>query len=238
MLSLVATLVSVGGGLQAQSPGSSSTLEITVTSAMDGRALPGARVIVEGIGISGITDQHGYLRLTGLPPGTRLVEVRYLGYADTAEFLSFNPGRMTRVQFQMPVRPIELTEVRVRGRSNLLATRGFYDRSRSGIGTFLTRGDILRTNPRYLSDYLRRMAGVQVTRGPFGAVTTMRGGVGRDCPVQFFVDGTLTHRFNVDVVMPNDIEGMEVYRGSASVPPGFNKGTASCGVILIWTRVE
>lgn len=239
MFMLLAILAGAAGGVQAQTAGGSATLEITVTSGEDGRALPGARVVVRDLGIGGITDQHGYLRLTGLPSGTWLVEAHYLGYATTAEYLSLDAGRMRRVQYQMPVRPIELTEVRVRARSNVLAIRGFYERQRGGIGTFVTRDEIQRQRPRYLSDVLRRMPGVQIERGVLGgATTTMRGGNGRNCPVQFFVDGTLTYRYNVDAVMPNDVEGLEIYRGSASVPPAFNKGTAGCGVILIWTRVD
>lgn len=236
---LLALLALTAGAAEAfaQTAGS-STLEITVTAAEDGRALPGARVVVKGLNIGGITDQHGYLRVTGLPPGTHLVETQYLGYATTAEYLSFNPGRMTRVQYQMPVKPIELTEVRVRARSNVLVSRGFYDRLKVGIGTFVTRDDINADRTRHLSDVLRRLPGVNIDRGPFGTTTTMRGNAGRDCPVQFFVDGALTYRFNVDAVMPNDVEGLEIYRGAASIPPEYNKGVAPCGVILIWTRIE
>lgn len=224
-----------GGELVAQSPRSS--IEITVQSAEDLRPLAGARVIVEGIGIHGITDEAGYLRIPNLPPGTRRVEVRYLGYQTTAEYLSFEPGRPTRVQYRLPIDPIELTGVNVEIQADILQSRGFYDRQRGGQGTFLTRDDINRNRPRFMSDVLRRLAGIQVGPGEVRPSAAIRGGA-RSCPIQYFLDGAMTAHFNIDEVMPNDVEGLEIYRGASTVPPAFKKGTSTCGVILIWTRID
>jgi hypothetical protein len=41
----------------------------------------------------------------------------------------------------------------------------------------------------------------------------------------------------VDELTPDQVEGIEIYRGSSSVPPQFNTGTSMCGVIAIWSRV-
>lgn len=232
---LLALIMFWGGELVAQSPRSS--IEITVQSAEDLRPLAGARVIVEGIGIHGITDEDGYLRIPNLPPGTRRVEVRYLGFQTTAEYLSFEPGRPTRVQYRLPVDPIKLTGVNVEIQADILESRGFYDRQRGGQGTFLTRNDINRSRPRFMSDVLRRLAGIQVGSSSIRPGATIRG-PGRSCPIQYFLDGALTAHFNIDEVLPNDVEGLEIYRGASTVPPAFKKGTAICGVILIWTRVD
>jgi hypothetical protein len=37
---------------------------------------------------------------------------------------------------------------------------------------------------------------------------------------------------------PLDLEGMEVYRSAAEIPPEYNATGSACGVILLWTRVQ
>jgi hypothetical protein len=66
------------------------------------------------------------------------------------------------------------------------------------------------------------------------------------CPVQIFVDGFLATRqgmapiqdfVSIDqLVSPQSLEGMEVYRGLSSIPPEFLTANARCGVIALWTR--
>jgi hypothetical protein len=55
-----------------------------------------------------------------------------------------------------------------------------------------------------------------------------------------FVDGRpANRRGNVsinDLASPSGLEGMEVYRGLATVPPEFLTPEARCGVIALWTR--
>jgi hypothetical protein len=65
---------------------------------------------------------------------------------------------------------------------------------------------------------------------------------GGPCPVQIWVDGMLTTRAageNVpldDLASPGILEGIEIYRGLATIPPEFVSPGARCGVIAIWTR--
>jgi hypothetical protein len=218
-----------------------ATFEISVSAADSESPLVGATVLVEGLGMRGVTDQNGNLRITGLAPGTRRIEVRYLGYAPLEEVVVFSPGRVTRVNALLWSQPIQLAEVRVRARRSILVSRGFFERQRAGQGTFFTRDQIEATRPRHLSDLLRTVSGFQVGTSTFGArpPTSIRGSsVGSRCPIQFFVDGTLTAGFHIDDVQPGDVEGLEIYRGAATVPSTFNRGTAGCGVIVIWTRIE
>jgi hypothetical protein len=45
--------------------------------------------------------------------------------------------------------------------------------------------------------------------------------------------------FNIDDMMPGDVEGIELYAGPSVVPPQFNnpRSSVNCGLVLIWTRV-
>jgi hypothetical protein len=66
---------------------------------------------------------------------------------------------------------------------------------------------------------------------------------GGECPVQIFVDGMLATRAAPggdvsvdDLVTPQDVEAIEVFKGLGSVPAEFLNPHSRCGVIAIWTR--
>jgi hypothetical protein len=40
----------------------------------------------------------------------------------------------------------------------------------------------------------------------------------------------------VETVRVETIEGVEIYRGVASLPAQFNREGAECGVIVVWSR--
>lgn len=218
----------------------STTVTVLVHAADTGRPLAGALVSTRTYGIQGTTDHGGALRITSLPRGTHVVEVRYLGYASRSKEMEVVTGQASTLRMELAVEPLKLAAVRVVARRSLLQTTGFNDRRRAGFGTFVSREEIVRMQPRLLSDVLRRVAGITLTptRGGGGARARMRGTklITGDCPIQYYVDGTMTAFLNVDDLRPDDVEGLEIYRGAATIPPAYNKGTALCGVVVIWTR--
>lgn len=127
----------------------------------------------------------------------------------------------------------------------------FRHRLRTGNGVYITRAEIERQRPSYVTDLLRTIPGVDVVASGPGSrpVVQMARAAGRDCATQIFVDGFLLNRrvttdqgprsdvFRVDdVVSPDAVEGIEVYRGLSTIPPEFLTPDATCGVIAIWTR--
>lgn len=217
-----------------------ATLTVTVLSGATSRPLQGARVSVQGLGLQGTTDAAGRVRLRGLAAGSRTVSVQFLGFSPVQTSVMLPLEGALDLAVELEPRPVQLAELRVRAkRPSILYSNGFYTRKRDGSGTFLTRQEIQRTRPRHLSDVLRRLPGVELTPLAGGtARASMRGNSNRNCPIQYYLDGVLTGFFNADDVAPDDVEGVEIYRGAASIPPQFNRGTALCGVVVIWTRVE
>ena len=56
------------------------------------------------------------------------------------------------------------------------------------------------------------------------------------CQPYYIIDGQYQPGFELDLIPPNDIEGIELYKGSSETPPQFNRMNAVCGVIVVWTR--
>jgi hypothetical protein len=225
----------------AQSREGSAALYVTVRSAATQQPLAGAQVLLHGVGIGGTADRSGAVRMDALPVGSQTVEVRYLGYAPEQVVVPLRADHSTSVAFELSMQPIQLAEVRVRTMPSVLKSRGFIERRGSGFGTFITRQQIVDMRPRYMSDVLRRVAGVNLTSSNFGGQTraSIRGNkVLGACPIQYYLDGALTSLYNIDEIQPDDVEGIEIYRGAATIPPSYNNGTALCGVIVIWTRMQ
>ena len=113
-----------------------------------------------------------------------------------------------------------------------LSDVGFISRAQALSGTFLTREDIVRQNPRNTAELLRRIPGFSVSSS--GEVRAPRenlcGGV------EYFVDGVHADGSHVAFVLPSAVAGMEVYTSAAAVPIQYQiAANPRCGVILIWT---
>jgi hypothetical protein len=118
-----------------------------------------------------------------------------------------------------------------------------------GLGYRIGREEIEARHPARLSDMLEEVAGLSADRRSGPGSRTMRmsrtlaGPGGADCPVQIFLDGMLATRpaaggdVSVDeLVLPHDVEAIEIFRGLASVPAEFLNPLSRCGVIAIWTK--
>jgi hypothetical protein len=60
-----------------------------------------------------------------------------------------------------------------------------------------------------------------------------------DCPLQVAVDGQLKEwGYAVNAIPPEEIHGIEIYPGPASIPAEYAsmRRDANCGLIMIWTR--
>ncbi len=185
----------------------------------------------------------GEFTLSASAPGYRSV---------TSHLVPVGSGERVDVTLVLAVDAVPLQPLVVKGRSHppsrYLETMGFYQRERAGIGTFLTRDEIMRDRPDRLSDVLREVPGLSVSEpapGPTAWVLGRRGG-GR-CQPALVLDGTLTLVGGRDTgrgrdipmdeaVSPAEIDGIEIYLGPGAVPGPLNLTDTSCGVIVVWTR--
>jgi len=227
-------------------------LEGVVSGAADGKPLAGVRVVVLDQGRAAETDATGSFVFHNVVPGVHVLRSERLGYGARTDTLEVQAGRITHAVVPLAVRPIELEglAVRVEHRAMRLDREGFYARRLRETGLYFTRDDIEKRQPLVATDLLEGFPGVYVRRtGPEWGVV-LRGGRGTrfaglargGCGPIIWIDGqVIPRRFEGpttlnELVSPDQIEGMEVYRSAAEVPTRYNGRDAACGVIVIWTR--
>lgn len=242
--SLVIVLLLAGASVVTDSVSAqqrTATISGTVTAVGSGEPLLGVQVVVTGTKIWGLTNADGVFQLRNVPPGKHIVEVKHANRAPLAFPVTLEPGQHMELAVRLETTSVPLPELVVEGEAEAPSPKmvGFHHRKGSGQGYFITREDIEKRNPRVLSDMLRSVPGLRIVCDgghcrvrSFTETRRIMGG----CPIQYFLDG-LPFLGDVDELTPDQVEGIEIYRGSASIPPEFNTGTAMCGVIALWSRV-
>lgn len=216
-----------------------------VSDSVTGTPLADASISIVNRDLNAVTDTTGQFELSGIETGRHTVVFRHLGYKPVAMRLQLTVNRPMRVVLgSIALVPVveQLTPMVVEAEAGFgRHMAGFYNRMRSENGTFITAAEIEKINPRLTSEIIRRVPGFNTN--PAGRVTSSRGipsilgGFG-SCKTEYFIDGLRADVQTVDVIIPTSIAGIEVYRGSASIPQTFRRldSNAKCGVIAIWTR--
>jgi hypothetical protein len=197
-----------------------------VTVAVTGSPLAGAEVQDIVSGMLAVTNGEGVFRLAGLEPGVVTVEVRSPGLEPLLVQLELRRGQTVRI------------------RAGQLGLRGwldeFYRREARGSGTFIERRDVERWRPQNVTDLLRRVRGVRVSRARTGRTAVDLTRARSHCPPVVFIDHQPvgdTSTFDLDAMMkPSAIEAVEVYGGISTVPAEFDVIGAHCGALVFWTK--
>jgi len=225
--------------------GQEATFVGVVSDSLTGEPLAGAYVSLvdhEQIVVTGI---NGRFELDGVRTGDVTVEIRRPGFRSGAVHFEITVTRAVTVDLGTIVLSpvvVELDPVVVEGTevNRKLTRAGFFLRMGTEHGTFITQEEIERRNPRNTSELFRHIPGFRVSSS--GLVISRRGiprmsQWSEGCLIEYYVDGVHADGSIVDNVMPNAIAGMEVYTGSATIPPAFRiSGNPRCGIVVIWTK--
>jgi hypothetical protein len=178
--------------------------------------------------------------------GRHFIHAARLGYREnTSPALRLGEHSLLRVELRLDPDAVLLAplEVMARAQSRTSPVLANYEaRLRAGIGTFVTRQEIERLRPSRITDVLATLPGVHLqSSGGAGHSRTVYMSRAVNCAAQVFIDGFLMNRLAGavsvdDLVSPASVEGIEVYRGMATVPAEFVTPQARCGVVAIWTR--
>ena len=209
-----------------------------------GIPIPGVEIVVLQSKGALYSDSVGTFRFVNLSAGNHQLHFRRLGFAPKALDATVAEGQTLALAVVLEASATEIEGMTVEElsrRRQMLSD--FYDRSSRGFGHFVTREQIEKRNPMNLSDMMRMIPGARLVPLRGGGQATLRfsrAQMGnRDCPPQYWVDGVKAWNLNIDDIVPQDVEGIEVYSGASTVPAQFNtrEGTTICGVVLIWTRI-
>jgi len=203
---------------------------------------PGAgvsvRVRLAELGIGAPVHEDGTFEFPPVPAGRYALELHTPDGRRPADTVRVLLGHAVTLELSVATRPeLPPLHVTVQGvRSLRLESVGFYARRNSGAGDFFTAEEIRERGVRRMSDLFRRIAGVEV-RG--GYVELQRAPVslrtGTRCSVQYFVNGqAIPIPVAIDEYAPEDIAGLEVYRGPATLPGRFNRRRSACGAVVLW----
>lgn len=209
------------------------------------RPIPGATVLVDSIGLSAVSDDSGRFHLAGIPSGANGFTIMRIGYKAVSFTTILAPDTTLVIAIQLRSAQLLPDIVVAADRiSPRLARTGFYERRRTGLGSFLTpeRIDSLSSvgSPAQL---LRDVRGIElVCRYTSCEVHTRRA---PDC-LLLFVDGAQIPGQLDDVLTTGAVSAIEVYERPSLVPVEFQgrlpskKGIltarAGCGALVVWTK--
>lgn len=217
------------------------------------------RAPVAGVGLYSSTgafldrgDTTGVLRVRVAADAALDGQLQRVGYVASRVHVTAQEPGDSLVVLLAPATAQALGAVEVTG---VVPLRRFseFDRRRfsGGPGIFLTDSAIRSGGHIRLTDLFRRFPSIKVidSAGTF-LVTSARArkvvmALGKDpdlmapCVFQIVMDGgQMPWGFDIDQIPRNDIHGIEVYSGPASVPVEYRSTSrdAMCGMIAIWTR--
>jgi len=206
------------------------------------------------------TGPDGSFQMPLRAAATVRIEAQRTGYRTTlTDALPVALREAVEVEVRLSATALAIEPLRVTARvepphRRNLELNGYYGRERQGIGEYLRREDIEKRASSNLAQVLQRVPGTSILyRGSHQYVffprnggpslnTSVRGAPGNACLPRLFVDGSrVTYDAQNDinsVVNPNQVEGIEIFRGPSEIPVQYNDNNSMCGVILIWTRTE
>ncbi len=186
---------------------------------------------------------EGGFRLLAPSRGEWRIAAELLGYSRTlSDPITLDHDRVVDVQIRMAIEPVPIEEpLVVVGEVTYLNPdiQGFHRRRKesAGNGTFLFGEIIERRAGTRPTDLIRSVAGLRLMRQPSGQgqLIHMRNG----CVPAVFIDGAQINRYQSsesvdDYVVSENIEGIEVYRGTQTAGRFYDRH--GCGLVLIWTR--
>ncbi len=244
-------------GLVGLSPGPAPLAEIsgTVADVITNEPVVGVVVSINDQ-TAAVTDIEGTFWIAAsLRLGTNRLNLRRIGYRpiDAIVWIARDSSEYD-LDIKLEPLAVELEAIVIEGDRMIVdftaRLRDFNRRRRSGLGTYFTRQDVERRRPYYVSDLLARVPSVAVVPTVSGNNIVRMRRFGRLCRPAVYIDGVKLLNLSVvrddapawemdidELVMPDEIAGIEVYRGGAQTPVEFGMfGGVECGVIAIWTR--
>jgi hypothetical protein len=214
--------------------------------------------------VVGIADDSGKFTIDIPRAGSYRLEFSRIGYAlRISRPMQLDSGQaydVNNVQMAPQAVAVAPLPVSADARVPSLERNGFYSRRQTGLGHYIDRRMIEQRAPLATTDMFSGVRGVRLTPLSGGGYNVfVRAGASSNirsggwCAPLVFVDGVpmtfdsglptnargsrdSAAPYDFDLLHPQDIEAMEIYRSPSEVPSRYSAAGSSCGVILIWRR--
>jgi carboxypeptidase family protein len=214
----------------------SSRLAGTVRNTFSGDPVAGVMVAIPALRVFQVTDSTGEFALAGLPKGRHRLRVVHAEQVPAELDVDLPAGGTLAITVLVQVGAVHIEPIVVTGEraDRRLDLAGFYDRRRNIRARFFTEQQITDRQPMSLTHMLSG-TGLFVRCNRRGCRVVQRF-AGRLCDVPIYVDGMWVPDYDLDWVPPQDVAGLEIYRGSATTPSQFAIHSTGCGAVIVWTK--
>ncbi|HEX6308539.1 MAG TPA: TonB-dependent receptor plug domain-containing protein [Longimicrobiales bacterium] len=176
--------------------------------------------------------------------GTYSLRVAKIGYhtAHTNTFAVRN-AEVIELRILIGTQAVPLTPLEVTARHGDVRAHPDFQRRvawgrQTGSGWFFTRQEIERTGVLRISTMLMQVPSIRLVHARDGTVrlgVAERGAV--NCRSAVYLNGVeVDQSAGLDVLTPEELEGVEVYRSRNEIPTELARGDV-CAVVALWTRV-
>ncbi len=238
----------------------------TISDDSTRRAIVGAEVTFDSAGTARVISDRGGRYLIAVPAGATSIMVRAVGYRPLTAPIAAGGNDTTIVDFRLTGQAVRLPDVITstgRPATPSARTMEFERRRQTGTGAYLTRAQLAQNEALSPSALLRVLRGMRLIPRPsscgggYAAATLRTGSAGQKlhcisdprqtfpagCYLSIVLDGRSLWAYdspeppNIDEFTLHNMEAIELYRGAGEIPPEFNQSGASCGVLVLWSRV-
>lgn len=212
---------------------------VVVDSAGNGVPQAQIELLARGLVVARLrSDTSGHFRARDIDARSLDVSVRRLGFEpDTVPVLI--PADLEQAEVRIVLAPVvtQLSPTQVLAEHKAdRRLHSFYERQADNkYGSYIAPETIERRQPIFISELLRAVPGVKVQPSSrAGNRVTIRG-----CAPVVWVDGARMQDAQVDdVVEPQDVAAIEIYRSFSGLPSQYFDRSANCGTIIVWTKVR
>ena len=156
---LVFAVATSAVALPAQAQG---TLTGIVVDSASGLSLTGARVTIESLGRTVLSDRSGRFVVPGLAAGEYAVAARYIGYASGQQRVRIESGKIASITFRLSTAKNTLGEIVVVATRTGQAAALNQQKTAATVGNVIAADQIGRFPDANLGDALKRVPGVTV----------------------------------------------------------------------------
>ena len=216
---------------------------------LSGAAVVGAIVVAVGTQAQARSDPRGNFVLRDVLAGSRIIEVRAIGFRPGRSTAAVAAGGTARLDLVIGDSVQVLDPIVVEGEYQpYLAQVGFTRRRNTAMGHYLDQFDIERTGAVQFEEVFRMVPGVRLRPSASGYLVEIQRAQGQAlnpalanyCPPSYFIDGVFYPLPPLDSptlpLVPQEVLAIEVYSNIFSAPQQFQRRDGGCGIVLIWTK--